>query len=87
MTLVIPLPSVKLVMRLSVKSTSLVDYYLNQLEEKEYISREGRISRSIRILKPIKSSSKKLQDKLNATARTVSAAIDSLVTIPLSGQS
>jgi len=71
---------------INVKSTSLVDYYLNQLEEKEYISREGRISRSIRILKPIESSTKKLKDKINATARTVNAAIDNLVTIPLSGR-
>jgi repressor LexA len=71
---------------INVKSTSLVDYYLNQLEEKEYISREGRISRSIRILKPIESSNKKIQEKLKATARNVNAAIDNLVTIPLSGR-
>jgi repressor LexA len=71
---------------INVKSTSLVDYYLNQLEEKGYISREGRISRSIRILKPIETPTKKLQEKMNAAARSVSATIDSLVTIPLSGR-
>ena len=36
---------------ISVRSTSLVDYYLKQLEEMSYISREQHISRSIRLLK------------------------------------
>lgn len=70
---------------INVKSTSLVDYYLNQLEEKEYISREGRISRSIRILKPIETPAT-LQDKMNAAARKVTAAVENLVTIPISGR-
>ena len=37
---------------ISVRSTSLVDYYLKQLEEMDYISREQHISSSIRLLKP-----------------------------------
>ena len=37
---------------INVKSTSLVDYYLNQLQEMGYIEREERISRSIRVVKP-----------------------------------
>ena len=36
---------------INVKSTSLIDYYLNQLQEMGYIEREGRISRSIRVKK------------------------------------
>jgi repressor LexA len=38
---------------IKVDSTSLIDYYLNQLEEMEYIERDEHISRSIRILKPV----------------------------------
>ena len=40
---------------INVKSTSLVDYYLKQLQEMGYIEREDRISRSIRVLQPVKS--------------------------------
>ena len=43
---------------ISVESTSLVDYYLNQLEEKGFIDRTDRVSRSIRVLKsPVESES------------------------------
>jgi repressor LexA len=38
---------------IKVDSTSLIDYYLNQLEEMNYIERDEHISRSIRILKPV----------------------------------
>jgi SOS-response transcriptional repressor LexA len=38
---------------IGVKSTSLVDYYLKQLEEMQYIDRDNHISRSIRILRPM----------------------------------
>ncbi len=40
-----------------IKSTSLIDYYLNQLEDMKYIQRDNHISRSIRILKQINSTS------------------------------
>jgi repressor LexA len=71
---------------IDVKSTSLVDYYLNQLEEKEYISREGRISRSIRVLKPMRSAGKAISTKVRDTARAVNTLVDSLVSIPLRGR-
>ena len=71
---------------IGVKSTSLVDYYLNQLEEKNFISREGRISRSIRILKQIDSPESKLSKKIGAAAKKVTAAVDNLITIPISGR-
>ncbi|MBP8857927.1 MAG: hypothetical protein KBG60_09830, partial [Anaerolineaceae bacterium] len=41
---------------IGVASTSLVDYYLRQLEEREYIERDQHISRSIRVLRPINAS-------------------------------
>jgi repressor LexA len=38
---------------IGVKSTSLVDYYLTYLEQEGYIARDGRVSRSIRVFKPV----------------------------------
>lgn len=38
---------------ISVRSTSLIDYYLNQLEQEGYISRDKHIARSIRVIKPL----------------------------------
>ena len=41
---------------IGVKSTSLIDYYLNQLQQMEFIERDEHVSRSIRILRPLFSS-------------------------------
>src|SRR5665647_2655244 len=38
---------------ISVKSTSLIDYYLNQLQQMAFIERDQHVSRSIRILRPM----------------------------------
>ena len=65
---------------INVNSTSLVDYYLRQLEEMGYIERDHHVSRSIRILKP-STTSKAGQAIQNAT-RTVS----DLLTVPLYGK-
>lgn len=37
----------------NISSTSVVNYYLNQLEENGYIERDGRVSRGIRLVKPL----------------------------------
>jgi len=66
---------------IKVKSTSLVDYYLNQLEEMKYISREGRVSRSIRVLIPYLSATAKVTDAL----RQVGRSVEDLLTIPRLG--
>lgn len=71
---------------IDVKSTSLVDYYLNQLEEKEYITREGRISRSIRVLKPIHNPAKALGKKIGNAAKAVNSLTENLISIPISGR-
>ena len=71
---------------IDVKSTSLVDYYLNQLEERGDISREGRISRSIRVLKPMISPAKALSAKVKDTVRAVNTALDNLVNVPIRGR-
>jgi repressor LexA len=61
---------------ISVDSTSLVDYYLNQLAEKGFIERDDRVSRSIRILKV---TAQNAVDK-------VAAVLSDLIPIPLVGR-
>src|SRR5512136_404048 len=39
--------------RASISSTSVANYYLTQLEEMGYIERDGRVSRGIRLIKPL----------------------------------
>lgn len=68
---------------ITVKSTSLVDYYLNQLEEMSYITREGRVSRSIRVLKPMYAG---VVGKVAGTVRKVANGISELIQIPVMGR-
>ena len=65
---------------IGVNSTSLVDYYLRQLEEMEYIERDQHVSRSIRILKPI--AGRKVVQGVQGAARAAS----DLLTIPVYGK-
>lgn len=70
---------------INVKSTSLVDYYLNQLEELGYISRENHISRSICIKKEIESEPS-LAAKVTGAVQKAGAALDDLLQIPVMGR-
>lgn len=70
---------------INVKSTSLVDYYLNQLQEMGYIDRTDRISRSIRILQPVPSLGA-LGSRVAGAVRSAGAALSDLVSIPLAGR-
>ena len=69
---------------IGVKSTSLVDYYLNQLEELGYISRENHISRSICIKKEIESE-QSLAARVTTAVQKAGAALD-LLQIPVMGR-
>ncbi len=70
---------------IDVKSTSLIDYYLNQLQEMGYIEREGRISRSIRVLKSV-SPLGDLSHKVVENVRSAANSLASMVTIPVAGR-
>jgi len=67
---------------IGVNSTSLVDYYLKQLEAMGYITREERISRSICLLKPLEIG-KRAVEKF---ADDVSSAISDVLRIPVVGR-
>ncbi len=67
---------------INVESTSLVDYYLNQLEEKGFIDRTDRVSRSIRILKsPVESES-----GVTRAVRAVRETVEDMLKVPLVGR-
>jgi repressor LexA len=62
-----------------ISSTSVVNYYLDQLEEMGYIERDGRVSRGIRLLKPI-------SDGAQAAVESVREAMEDLLRIPVVGR-
>jgi len=70
---------------IDVKSTSLVDYYLNQLQSMGYIEREDRISRSIRVLQPVQSGVS-LPTRVGEAFRSAGSALAGMVSIPIAGR-
>jgi repressor LexA len=68
---------------IGVKSTSLVDYYLQQLTEMGYIQREQHVSRSIRIQRPMFPIQQ--NGLVDRTVASLRSALDELLTIPVWG--
>jgi len=58
-----------------ISSTSVVNYYLNQLEEEGYIERDRKISRGVRLVKT-----------LQGAAAGVRSAIEDLIRVPVVGR-
>ncbi len=72
---------------IGVDSTSLVDYYLEQLCQANYIERDKRVSRSIRILRPVYSGETiPAHGKATPTRRMGVRHATELWTIPLVGR-
>lgn len=69
---------------IGVRSTSLVDYYLNYLQEMGYIVRDDHVSRSIRILKPVHIASP-MGQKSPGVLQTLRSAGE-LLNIPIYGR-
>jgi repressor LexA len=67
---------------IGVKSTSLVDYYLKQLEGMQYIDRDNHISRSIRILRPMHTAA----GQVKRAARQMANAVNEVFSIPIVGR-
>ncbi len=65
---------------INVKSTSLVDYYLRQLEEMGHISRDDRVSRSIRVLRPLPTAG-----EIAGALRQAGRRLEELIPIPKLG--
>jgi len=70
---------------INVRSTSLVDYYLKQLEELGYISREQHISRSICLVKPAEIA-KSVSNQITESIRKAGSLIEQMLTVPMMGR-
>jgi repressor LexA len=70
---------------IDVKSTSLVDYYLTQLQEMGLIEREDRISRSIRVIQPVYPSTS-VTGIVGEAVHKAGNILADLVSIPISGR-
>jgi repressor LexA len=68
-----------------ITSTSVVNYYLDQLEKTGYIERESHISRGIRLLKQAPGHDS-VGTKLANAARSVATAVDEMMRIPVIGR-
>lgn len=71
--------------KINVNSTSLVDFYLDKLEERGDITREKHISRSIRVMKPTQSL-ESFAAKMRRTVESATSALNDLVRIPIAGR-
>ncbi|MEA4909428.1 MAG: repressor LexA [Chloroflexi bacterium] len=70
---------------IGVNSTSLVDYYLKQLEDMHYIERDNHISRSIRILHAMPQQNS-VAEKVGRAVKQAASAVNELLTIPVAGR-
>ena len=84
----------------NISSTSVVNYYLDQLQEMEYIQREGRVSRGIRLLKPLSQESSQAADAVTLStgaasttgstlarkAQEIGQAVEEMFRVPLLGR-
>jgi repressor LexA len=70
---------------IGVKSTSLIDYYLNQLQQMGIIERDEHVSRSIRILAPIPTSTPIIQ-RTAEVMRSAANAVAEMLRVPVVGR-
>jgi repressor LexA len=68
---------------IGVKSTSLVDYYLKQLEDMGHIDRNSHISRSIRILTQVESG---FVEQAKQVVKEAAQSVSELFSIPIAGR-
>jgi repressor LexA len=65
-----------------ISSTSVVTYYLKQLEELNLIERDHNVSRGVRLTSPIR----KTGERVTQTARNIASSINELLNIPVMGR-
>ncbi len=61
-----------------ITSTSVVNYYLNQLEERGYLERDNHVARSIRLLQPA-------NDILAEAGKKAASALEGILKVPVVG--
>lgn len=76
-------PSIReICLRADISSTSVVNYYLDQLEEMSYIERDRRVSRGLRLLKPLSGTAEAVTRPIKQAVE----AVNELLQIPLVGK-
>lgn len=75
----------------NITSTSVVNYYLNQLEEAGYIERDERVSRGIRVIKPLTEVETSAVNpsavaQLKKSVQNVRQTVEELLHIPILGR-
>ncbi len=68
---------------IQVKSTSLIDYYLNQLQQMGFIERDEHVSRSSRILRPMYPST---GQRITEVVRAGMSRLEDMIHIPVLGR-
>ncbi len=77
----------------NISSTSVVNYYLDQLQEMGYIERDGHVSRGIRLLKPLSEVTgaatagvSSVASGLKKSAQNVRQTVEELLRVPIVGR-
>lgn len=71
---------------IGVKSTSLIDYYLNQLQQMSYIERDEHVSRSIRVTQQLHPVAPTVTQRATEVIRSAASAIEDMLRVPLVGR-
>ncbi len=80
-------PSIREIGRLAgISSTSVVNYYLDQLEEAGYIERDRNVSRGIRLLKSFSGSVGAAAEMARETAQRARQTIEEMLQVPIVGR-
>jgi len=69
---------------IGVKSTSLIDYYLNQLQQMGIIERDEHVSRSIRVLNPVPATP--IAQRATEVVRAAASAVENMLRVPVVGR-
>jgi repressor LexA len=80
-------PSIREICELAnISSTSVVNYYLDQLQEMNFIERDGKVSRGIRLIMPLSGITQTASAQVSQAVRSVKSAVDELLQIPVMGR-
>jgi repressor LexA len=80
-------PSIREIGRLAgITSTSVVNYYLDQLEEAGFIERDRNVSRGIRLLKTLSGPVSAATEMVKEGTQAVRQAVEELLQIPIVGR-
>lgn len=69
----------------TISSTSVVNYNLNKLRDRGYISRDAEVSRGLRLTEQAERFLGVVKEKVDAAVDATAAALDSIIRIPLKG--